>query len=107
MAKCMTCQLVKANHQKPGGTLQSLDIPVWKWEHISMDFVIGLPCNKRKNDTVWVIVDRLTKSAHFLAIQVNLPMHRLAELYISKIFRLHGVPVFIVSNRDTRFTSRF
>ena len=72
VAKCMICQLVKAEHQKLGGTLQPLDIPVWKWEHISMDFVIGLTCFRRKNDTKWVIVDRLTKSTHFLAIRVNL-----------------------------------
>ena len=72
-----------------------------------MDFVIGLPHTRRKNDTMWVIVDRLTKSVHFLAIQMNLPMHRLAELYVSKIVRLHGIPVSIVSDGDTRFTSRF
>ena len=72
-----------------------------------MDFVTSLPRTKRKNDTVWVIVDRLTKSTHFLAMQVNLLMHRLAKLYISEIVRLHGVPVSIVSDRDTRFTLRF
>ena len=87
--------------------MQSLDIPEWKWEHISMDFVTGLPCTVRKNDTMSMIVDRLTKSAHFLAIRVNLPLQRLAELYVSEIVRLHGVPVSIVSDRDTRFTSRF
>ena len=53
VAKCMTCQLVKAEHQKLGGTLQPLDIPVWKWEYISMDFVTILPCTRRKNDTIW------------------------------------------------------
>ena len=72
-----------------------------------MDFVTGLPRTVRKNDTVWVIVDRLTKSAHFLAIQVNLPLWRLAKLYVSEIIRLHGVPVSIVFDRDMRFTSRF
>ena len=72
-----------------------------------MDFVTGLPRTKRKNDTVWVVVDRLTKLAHFLAMRVNLPMHRLAELYVSEVIRLHGVPVSIVSDKDTRFTSRF
>ena len=107
VARCATCQMVKIEHQKPGGTLQPLDIPVWKWEHVSMDFVTGLPMTRRKNDTVWVIVDRFTKSTHFLPMRVNLPLQQLAELYMSKIVRLHGVPMSIVSNRDTRFTSRF
>ena len=104
VARCVTCQLVKVEHHRPGGTLQPLSILEWKWEHISMDFVTGLPRSPRKNDTMWVIVDRLTKSAHFLAIRVNLPLRRLAELYVSEIVRLHGVPVSIVSDRDTRFT---
>ena len=66
-----------------------------------MDFVIGLPKTRRKNDTVWVIVDRLTKSAHFLPMQVNLPLSQLVELYVSEIVCLHGVPMSIVSDRDT------
>ena len=107
VARCATCQLVKVEHQRCGGTLQPLDIPEWKWEHISMDFVTGLPRTVRKNDTIWVIVDRLTKSAHFFAIRVTLPLRRLAELYVSEIVRLHGVLVSIVSDRDMRFTSRF
>ena len=107
VARCATCQTVKIEHQKPRGTLQSLDIPVWKWEHVSMDFVTGLPKTRRKNETVWVIVDQLTKSTHFLTIRVNLPLRLLAELYVSEIVRLHGVPVSIVSDRDTRFTLRF
>ena len=78
-----------------------------EWEYIFMDFVTSLPRTKRKNDIVWVIVDRLTKSAHFLAMRVNLLLHRLAKLYVSEIVRLHGVPVSIVSDRDTRFTLRF
>ena len=69
VARCATCQMVKIEHQKPGGTLQPLDIPVWKWEHVSMDFVTGLSKTRRKNDTVWVIVDQLRKSAHFLAYE--------------------------------------
>ena len=74
VVRCATFQLVKVEHQRPGGTLQPLDIPEWKWEHISMDFVTGLPCTMRKNNTVWVIVDRLTKSTHFFTIRVNLPL---------------------------------
>ena len=74
VTRCVTCQMVKAEHQKLGGTLQPLDIPVWKWEHVTIDFVTGLPKTRRKNDTVWVIVDWLMKSTHFLAMRVNLSL---------------------------------
>ena len=107
VAKCATCQMVKAEHQRPGGTLQPLDIPVWKLEHATMDFVTGLPKTRRKNDAVWVIVDRLTKFVHFLPMRANLPLTQLAELYVSEIVRLHGIHVSIVSDQDTQFTSRF
>ena len=72
-----------------------------------MDFVIGLPRTLRSNNTIWVIVDRLTKSAHFLPMKVNFSMDRLVSLYVRKIVRMHGVPISIVSNRDPHFTSRF
>ena len=72
-----------------------------------MDFVVGLPRTPRGYDAIWVIVDRLTKSAHFLAIRNNFSLNRLAELYVDEIVKLHGMPVSIVSDRDPRFTSRF
>jgi hypothetical protein len=72
-----------------------------------MDFVTGFPCTKRNHDAIWVIVDRLTKSAHLLPARMDSSLERLAELYIAEIVRLHGVPVFILSDRDPRFTSRF
>ena len=72
VAKCPTCQLIKAEQQVPSGLLQSLPIPEWKWDHITMDFVTGFPTTRNRNDVVWVIVDRLTKSAHFLAIKKTL-----------------------------------
>ena len=106
VSRCLTCQTVKAEHQKPGGLLQSLPIPEWKWECISMDFVCGLPRTRLGHDAVWVIVDRLTKSAHFLPIKMTYSLERLARLYIDEIVRLHGVPVDIVSDRDSRFLSR-
>ncbi|RVW77095.1 Transposon Ty3-I Gag-Pol polyprotein [Vitis vinifera] len=101
------CQQVKAEHQRPAGSLQPLAIPEWKWEHITMDFVIGLPRTLGGNNAIWVIVDRLTKSAHFLPMKVNFSLDRLASLYVKEIVRMHGVPVSIVSDRDPRFTSRF
>ena len=72
-----------------------------------MDFVTGLPRTQRQHDAIWVIVDRLTKSAHFLPVNVEDSLEKLAQLYVDEIVRLHGVPVSIVSNRDPRFTSRF
>ena len=105
--RCLTCQKVKAEHQRPSGLLQPLEIPEWKWEHITMDFVVGLPLTKGKYDAIWVIVDRLTKSAHFIPINERYSLENLANLYIKEIVSRHGVPVSIVSDRDPRFTSRF
>ena len=98
---------MKVEHQKPAGKIQLLPIPVWKWEKITMDFVIGLPRTQRQHDAIWVIVDRLTKSTHFLPVNVEDSFEKLAQLYVDEIVRLHGVPVSIVSDRDPRFTSRF
>ncbi|KAA3473160.1 integrase [Gossypium australe] len=83
-----------------------MKIPQWKWERITMDFVSGLPLTPTKKDSVWVIVDRLTKSAHFVLVRVDYSLQKLAKLYIAEIVRLHGVPVSIISDRDSRFTSR-
>ncbi|KAL2237398.1 UNVERIFIED_CONTAM: Transposon Tf2-11 polyprotein [Sesamum indicum] len=98
---------VKAENQAPAGKLHPLTIHEWKWEKNTMDFVIGLPHTFRRHDAIWVIVDRLTKSAHFLPIRQNDSLDKLAELYVSKVVRLHGIPTSIVSNRDPRFTSHF
>ena len=107
VSRCLICQQVKAEHQRPSGTLQPLPIPEWKWEHVTMDFVVGLSRAFGDYDAIWVIVDRLTKSAHFLVIRNNLSLNQLAELYVNEIIKLHGVPISIVSDRDPRFTSRF
>ena len=82
-------------------------MPVWKWELITMDFVTKLPKTKRGNDAIWVIIDRLTKSAHFLPMKETFSMERLAQLYVDEVVSLHGVPLSIVSDRDSRFTSHF
>ncbi|KAI3707605.1 hypothetical protein L6452_26231 [Arctium lappa] len=105
--KCVTCLQVKAEHQRPYVSLQSLEIPEWKWEHITMDFVTKLPKTLRGHVTIWVVVDRLTKSAHFLAMRETLPMDKLAKLYIDEVVSRHGVPLSIVYDRDSRFTSNF
>ena len=99
---------MKAEHQKAAGKIQPLPIPVWKWDKITMDFVIRLPRTQRQRDAIWVIVDRLTKSAHFLLASNHDPLDKLAQLYVEEIVRLHGVPISIVSDREPpRFTSRF
>ena len=107
IAKCPNCVQVKYEHQKPGGTLQRMPISEWKWERIAMDFVVGLPKTMGKYDSIWVIVDRLTKSAHFIPVKVTYNAEKLAKLYISEIVRLHGVPLSIISNRGTQFNSKF
>ena len=107
VTKCLVCQRVKAKHQVPSGLLQSIRIPEWKWYRITMDFVVWLPLTGRKHDSVWVVVDRLTKSAHFLPVRTDYSLDKLAELYIKEIVRLHGIPISIISDRDPRFTSRF
>ncbi|KAK5775866.1 hypothetical protein PVK06_043820 [Gossypium arboreum] len=107
VSRCSICQQVKAEHQVPSGLLQPITIPEWKWNRVTMDFVSGLPMSASKKDAIWVIVDRLTKSAHFVPVRTDFSMDKLAELYVSQIVRLHGVPISIVSDRDPRFTSRF
>ena len=94
VAMCDSCRRIKAEHQRPAGLLQPLQIPQWKWDEIDMD-------------SIWVVVDRLTKSAHFIPIKTNYSSAVLAELYMSRIVCLHGVPKKIVSDRGTQFTSHF
>ena len=107
VTKCMVCQKVKVVHQVPLGLLQPIRIPEWKWDRITMDFVVGLPLIRRKHDSIWVVVDRLTKSAHFLPVGTDYALNKLVELYIREIVRLHGIPISIILDRDPRFTLRF
>ncbi|KAG8487764.1 hypothetical protein CXB51_018053 [Gossypium anomalum] len=107
VSKCLTCQRVKAEHQVPTGLLQPINIPEWKWDRITMDFITGLPLSASKKNAIWVIVDRLTKSAHFIAVKTDWSLQKLADVYIREIVRLHGIPISIISYRDPRFTSRF
>ena len=107
VTKCLVFQRVKAEHQVPSGLLQSIRIPEWKWDRITMNFVVGLPLTRRKHNSVWVVVNRLTKSAHFLPVRTDYSLDKLAELYIKEIVRLHGIPISIISDRDSRFASRF
>ena len=97
---------MKSEHQRHGGQLQPLEIPMWKWEDLTCDFVVGLPKSKKNHDAVWVVVDRLTKAAHFIPVRMNMSMEQLVKLYMDNIVRLNGTPVTIVSDRDPRFTSK-
>jgi hypothetical protein len=107
VAECDTCHRMKASHLKSAGVLQPLSIPMWKWDDISMDFIVGLPLTARKKDSIWVIVDRLTKTAHFIAIHTTYLVQQYAELYMDQIVRLHGIPKTIISDRGTQFIARF
>jgi hypothetical protein len=89
---CDTYQRVKAEHQWPAGLLQPLKIPGWKWEEIGMNFIVGLPRTQARYDSIWVIVDHLTKVAHFIPVKTTYSGAKLAELYMSRIVCLHGVP---------------
>nr|GEX12024.1 retrotransposon protein, putative, Ty3-gypsy subclass [Tanacetum cinerariifolium] len=93
--------------QKPSGLLVQLENPMWKWERITMDFITKLPKTSNGHDTIWIIVDRLTKSAHFIPTRATDSMETLTRLYIKEIVYRHGVPISIISDRDSHFTSRF
>ncbi|KAL0561189.1 hypothetical protein IC582_001610 [Cucumis melo] len=107
VSKCLVCQQVRAPRQKPAGLLQPLSVLEWKWENVSMDFITGLPRTLRGFTVIWVVVDRLTKSAHFVPGKSTYTASKWAQLYMSEIVRLHGVPVSIVSDRDAHFNSKF
>ncbi|GJU13144.1 putative reverse transcriptase domain-containing protein [Tanacetum coccineum] len=107
VSRCLTCLKIKAEHQRPSGLLQQPEILKWKWERIAMDFVTKLPRTSSGHDVIWVIVDQLTKSAHFLPMRKDYKMDSLARLYLNEIVSRHGVPISIIYDRDSRFTSRF
>ncbi|GJS73963.1 putative reverse transcriptase domain-containing protein [Tanacetum coccineum] len=100
ISKCLTCSKVKAEHQRPSGLLQQPEIPEWKWDKNTMDFIIKLSRSRSGYDTIWVIVDRLTKSAHFLVTREDYSMEKLSRLYIDEIVARHEVHVSIISDRD-------
>ncbi|GJZ95623.1 putative reverse transcriptase domain-containing protein [Tanacetum coccineum] len=107
VSRCLTCAKVKAEHQKPSRLLQQPEIPEWKWEKITMDFITGLPRTPSGYDSIWVIVDWLTKSAHFLPMKKTDGIEKLTQLYLKEIVCRHGVPISIISDRDSKFTSAF
>jgi hypothetical protein len=107
VSECHTCQKGKAGYTKPGGLLQPLSIPDWKWDDISMDFIVGLPMTARKFDSIWVIVNRLSKSSHFISVNTNYKVKKYAEIYIARVLCLHGVLKTIISDRGSQFVAHF
>ena len=105
--QCLSCQKIKAERVKIPGKLQPLDIPQMKWECISMDFVTGLPSTQGGYNSIMVIVDLLTKVSHLIPVKTTYTASDIARLFIKEIFRLHGLPKRIVSDRDAKFTSKF
>nr|GEY02184.1 reverse transcriptase domain-containing protein [Tanacetum cinerariifolium] len=107
VSKCLTCAKVKIEYQKPSGLLVRLEIPQQKWENITMDFVTKLPRTATSQDTIWVIVDRLTKSARFLPKREDDTLEKLTRQYLKEVVSRHGVPVLIIFDRDGKLTSHF
>jgi hypothetical protein len=107
IAKCLECQKVKAEHRHPAGLLQPLPIPEWKWEVVTMDFITKLPRTNKQHDSIMVVVDKLTKAAHFIPVKLTHKATNIADVYMREIARLHGIPKTIVSDRDPKFTSKF
>src|ERR1044072_8468760 len=107
VAECDVCRHIKAEHQRTAGTLQTFPSPEWKWDKVSMDFITGFPKTQKGNDAIFVVIDRLSKVAHFLPICESITASQLADLYVLRVVSLHGVPLEINSDRGSLFTSRF
>ncbi|GJY35728.1 putative reverse transcriptase domain-containing protein [Tanacetum coccineum] len=107
VSKCLTCAKVKAEHQRPSGLLVQPEIPQWKWDNIIMDFVTKLPKLSQGYNTIWVIIDRLTKFAIFVPMRETDPMEKLGRMYLKEVVTRHGIPVLIICDRDPIFASNF
>ena len=107
IAICMECQKVKAEHRHPVGLFQPLPIPKWKWEVVTMDFITGLPKKSKLHDLIMVVVDELTKYAHFIPLKTTHKAADVADIFMKEVARLHGIHQTVVSDRDPKFTSNF
>jgi hypothetical protein len=107
IARCMKCQKVKAEHRHPAGLLQPLPIPEWKLDMVTMDFITGLPRTSKQHDSILVVVDKLTKAAHFIPLKTTHRATDVADIFLKEVARLHRIPKTIVSDRDPKFTSNF
>jgi hypothetical protein len=107
IAKCMECQKVKAEHIHPAGLLQLIPIPEWKWEVVTMDFITKLHRTAKQHDFIMVVVDKLTKAAHFIPVKSVHKSANIVDIYMRENYKLHGVPKTILSDEDSKFTSNF
>jgi len=107
VARCDICNRINAEHQRLVGLLKPLDVPMWKWESISMEFIVCLPQTLKGNHSIWVIIDRLTKVAHFIAVRNDYRTEKLTDLYVDNILRLHGAPMSKVSDQGMQYVSKF
>jgi hypothetical protein len=107
IAKCLECQKVKAEHRHPTGFLQPLPILEWIWEVVTMDLITGFPRTSKQHDAIMVVVEKLTKAAHFIPLKTTHKETVFVDIYMKEITRLHGIPKTIVSDRDPNFTSKF
>jgi hypothetical protein len=107
VSECDTCRRVKADHSRPAENLQPLSIPEWKWKNICMDFIVGLPRTSRGYNSIWIIVDRLTKSAHFILVSITYRVKQYAEIYVSHIVCYHAIPKTIIFDRGSIFVAHF
>src|SRR4051812_29756201 len=107
VSQCDVYRRVKAQHQKPAGLLQSLEIPEWKWDNIEMDFITGFPLSQKKHYAIFVVIDNLSKVAHFFPVKDSISAAQLADLYTARVVSLHGIPKKIISDRGSFFTSKF
>jgi hypothetical protein len=107
IVRCMECQKVKAEHRHPAGLLQSLPIPEWKWEVVTMDFITGLPRTSKQHDSIMVVVEKLTKVACFIPLKTTQKATDVPDIFLKEVVRLQRIPKTIVSDRDPKFTSNF
>jgi hypothetical protein len=103
----MECQKVKVEHRHPAGLLQPLPIPEWKWEVVTMDFITGLPRTSKRHDSIMVVVDKLTKDAHFIPLKTTQRAADVADIFLKEVACFHGIPKTIVFDRDPKVTSNF
>ena len=106
LSKCLHCQQVKVEHQHLADLLQPLPIPEWKWDIILLDFIIGLPKTQKKNDLIMVVIDKLSKSAHFIPMKSTYKTINIVEFFMKEIFRLHGISKMVIFDRDVKFMSK-
>lgn len=107
LSKCLECQLVKMEHQHPAGLLHPLPISEWKWETISLNFITSLPRTRKQHDSIMVEADKLSKTTHFIPVKSTFKIVEITKIFMKEIFRLHGIPKVVISDRDVKFTSTF